>query len=160
MNLSEYQIVPLDKSHDKKAFDCGNKILNCYFHTQVSQDVKRRANACYVIVDKNNVVAGFYTLCSASIPYHELSDTLKKKLARYTHLPATLIGRLAIDVHHQGKSLGSVLLVNAIRQAQNSPIASSVIIVDAKDDNAIAFYRHFGFLSFQSVVDKLYYPLI
>lgn len=160
MNLSNYKIVPLNKTHDRKVFDCGNEILNRYFHTQVSQDIKRRANLCYVIIDEHNTVMGFYTLCSASIPYHELSDILKKKLARYTHLPAVLIGRLAVDVNHQGKSLGSVLLVNAIKQAQNSPIASSVVIVEAKDDTAIAFYRHFGFLSFQSVADKLYYPLL
>ncbi|WP_265596806.1 hypothetical protein [Moraxella caprae] len=32
-------------------------------------------------------------------------------------------------------------------------------LVEAKDGNAIAFYRHFGFLSFGSVSDKLYYPL-
>lgn len=159
MNLSNYKIVPLDKTHNRKAFDCGNEILNRYFYTQVSQDVKRRANSCYVVVDEYNAVAGFYTLCSASMPYDELGDVLKKKLARYTHLPAVLIGRLAIDVNHQGKSLGSALLANAIKQAQSSPIASSVVIVEAKDDTAIAFYRHFGFLSFQSVADKLYYPL-
>lgn len=160
MNLSNYKIIPLDKTHDRKAFDCGNEILNRYFYTQVSQDVKRRANSCYVLVNEHNVVAGFYTLCSASMPYHELGDVLKKKLARYTYLPAVLIGCLAIDINHQGKSLGSVLLANAIKQAQSSSIASSVVIVEAKDDTAIAFYRHFGFLSFESVADKLYYPLI
>lgn len=160
MKLSDYKIVPLDKTHDRKVFDCGNEVLNRYFYTQVSQDVKRRANSCYVLIDEHNGVAGFYTLCSASMPYHEFSDVLKKKLARYTHLPAVLIGRLAIDVNYQGKSLGSVLLVNAIKQAKSSSIASSVVIVDAKDDTAISFYRHFGFLSFQSVADKLYYPLI
>lgn len=159
MNLSAYQIVPLAKSHDRSAFDCGNDVLNRYFHTQVSQDVKRRANSCYVLIDENQSVVGFYTVCSASMPHQELSDIFKKKLARYTHLPATLIGRLAIDVRHQGKSLGAVLLADAVKKAQNSPIASSVIIVDAKDENAIRFYRHFGFLSFESVADKLYYPL-
>ncbi|MBE9578150.1 MULTISPECIES: GNAT family N-acetyltransferase [Moraxella] len=159
MNLSNYRIVLLDKSHDRKTFDCGNDILNHYFTHQASQDVKRRANSCYVVVDKNNQVAGFYTLCSASMPYHELNDTLKKKLARYRYLPAVLIERLAIDIRHKGQGLGSVLLANAIKQATQSPIASSVIIVEAKDDNAIAFYRHFGFLSFVSVSDKLYYPL-
>lgn len=159
MNLTDLQIIPLHKQYDRTAFDCGNDSLNRYFKIQVSQDVKRRVNSCFLVLDINDRIAGFYTLCSSSIPYSELSPILQKKLPRYTHLPATLIGRLAIDVHYQGKGLGAILLANAIRQATNSPIASSVIIVEAKDENAIAFYEHFGFLRFQSVADKLYYPL-
>lgn len=67
----DYRIVPLDKHHNRKNFDCGNAVLNRYFAEQVSQDVKRRANTCYVIIDNDEHIAGFYTLCSSSMSYGE-----------------------------------------------------------------------------------------
>lgn len=38
-------------------------------------------------------------------------------------------------------------------------VAAYALIVDAKDDSAVAFYLHFGFKPFSDVERSLYLPL-
>jgi ribosomal protein S18 acetylase RimI-like enzyme len=94
-------------------------------------------------------VAGFYTLSAAQISVTQLPDRFKKNLPRYPSVPAVRIGRLAIDIKFQGQGLGSTLLINAIYRSIRADIAAYAVIVVTKDDAAIAFYRHHGFLDFE-----------
>jgi len=49
-------------------------------------------------------VLGFYTLSNASLQAAELAATLVKKLPRYPVLPATRLGRLAVDAKERAGS--------------------------------------------------------
>ncbi|MGH8559388.1 MAG: GNAT family N-acetyltransferase, partial [Methylococcales bacterium] len=95
---------------------------------------------------ESHQLAGFFTLSAAQVSVNQLPDELKKKLPRYPTVPAVRIGRLAVDKKFQGQGLGSTLLINAIFRIQHSDIAAYAVIVDAKDDKAMEFYRHHGFL--------------
>src|SRR3546814_4103646 len=70
-------------------------------------------------------VLGFYTLSNTSIQAAELPGALVKKLPRYPVLPATLLGRLAVDAKGRGRGLGTELLVNALRRCLRSETARS-----------------------------------
>jgi ribosomal protein S18 acetylase RimI-like enzyme len=59
----------------------------------------------------------------------------------------------------QGQGLGSTLLINAIYRSIRVDIAVYAVIVDAKDDAAIAFYRHHGFLDLNAQERTLFVPL-
>jgi predicted N-acetyltransferase YhbS len=145
--LSElpFMIAPLAQ-HDRAGFSCGNTSLDHYFERQVSQDIRRRITACYVAVcNASNQVAGFYTLSAAQISVTQLPDRFKKNLSRYPSVSAVRTGRLAIDIKFQGQGLGSTLLINVIYRSIRADIAAYAVIGDAKDDGAIAFYRHHGF---------------
>ena len=61
-------------------------------------------------------------------------------------VPATLIGRLAIDQRYHGQGWGSFLLLDALYRCTTSEIASFAVIVDAIGDDARAFYLHHSFL--------------
>jgi len=63
-------------------------------------------------------------------------------------LPMMLIRRLAIDQHWQRRSLGSALLVDAVRRcvAASQIIGARGIIAHAIDDDAMSFYQRHGFL--------------
>lgn len=50
-------------------------------------------------------VMGYYTLSSASIIRTPLPEKLTRKLPRYKDLPATLLGRLAVDKKYQGQRI-------------------------------------------------------
>jgi GNAT superfamily N-acetyltransferase len=63
-------------------------------------------------------------------------------------VPATLLGRLAVDRHQQGKGYGRFLLADALYRAARSEIASFAMIVAAKDENACRFYERESFLPF------------
>lgn len=156
---AEFDIVPLAHSHHRLLFDSGVDVLNRYLLTQVTQDVRRRLTNCFVAVDEAACVVGYYTLSATSLPIHELADDESRKIPRYPLLPAGLIGRLAVDRRFQRQGLGSCLLVNAIARAGRADVAIYTMIVDAKNDAAVAFYRHHGFRPLLSRPMSLYIPI-
>jgi len=81
-------------------------------------------------------------------------------LPRYDAIPAALIGRLARDQKMRGEGIGDLLLADAIRRVIDASrsLAVFVIVVDAIDERAAAFYRDFGFEPFPSRPLRLFMP--
>lgn len=147
-------------NHNRTNFDCGVAPLNEYFLKHVRQDVGRRFTACFVALDTQlEVVAGYYTVASSSVSRLDLPKPTAKKLPRYPNVPVVRIGRLAVDLRYQGRKLGSLLLFDALKRTLNSEIATYAAVVDAKDDQAVAFYEHHGFLSLTNNRKTLFLPL-
>jgi len=148
-------------SHDRSAFCCGNDRIDKYFREIVTQDIKRRLATCFVAVEiKTGKLAGFYTLTSSGIPLIEIPDDLKKKLPRHLPVPVALIGWLGRHVDFKGLGLGEALLFDAIKAIATAPIGSHAIIVDAIDDDAIKFYRDYGFVSLAAAhANRMYIPV-
>ncbi len=101
-------------------------------------------------------ILGYYTISNLSIEARDLPAELVKRLPRYPVLPATLIGRLAVDQSQRGKGLGGLLLFDALRRSLATGIASLTVVVDAKDEHARAFYAHDGFRQLGSHGDRLF----
>jgi ribosomal protein S18 acetylase RimI-like enzyme len=154
-----FLITALDATHDRSRFSCGVPALDRYLREQVSQDIRRRVAACFVAVTDELHVAGYYTLATASVPLADLPDALRRRLPRYAAVPAIRMGRLAIDGAFKGQGLGGALLANALRRAIVAEIPAAVLIVDAKDDSAAAFYRHQGFIELGNAPLHLFLPL-
>ena len=145
--------------HDRSGFDCGVAPLDRYFRTQAGQDARKNMAAPFVLVLSDDTIAGYYTLSATSVRLAELPDALVRKLPRYPLVPATLLGRLAVDRRQQGKGYGRLLLADALYRAARSEIASFAVIVDAKDDNARRFYERESFLSLPDHPMKLFRPM-
>lgn len=161
-DLVSEPIVPLADSHDRRAFKCGAEPLDRYFHSQAGQDQRRRIAACFVLVDREQGrVAGYYTLSAFSVLGEDLPPALLKKLPRYDQIPATLLGRLAIDQIYRSRGLGSHLLVDALKRSlvHSRQVASWAVVVDAKDESAVAFYVRHGFIALPSARDRLFLPM-
>jgi GNAT superfamily N-acetyltransferase len=143
-------IAPLNEGHDRAGFACGVESLDRYLQTQAGQDSRRRANAVFVLAakDQPDRVLGFYTLCATALPPGEIPEAARKHLARYPLVSATLIGRLAVAKDRQGARLGAILLADALGRALASAetVGSSMVVVDALDDRAAAFYAAHGFI--------------
>ncbi len=156
-----FAIEALPATHDRVSFDCGVEALNRYLQQQAAQDIRRRISNCFVArpVGSTSLIAGYYTLAAASIPLLDLPDHLTKRLPRYPVIPAALIGRLAVDDEYRGRALGAALLFDAIERTMKADPAIFALLVDAKDDKAAAFYRHFGFASFVGWPTRLFLPL-
>jgi len=155
-----FRLEPLNDRRDRDAFTCGHEALDRYFRTQATQDIRRRIATCFVAVENaSDRIAGFYTLAAASIPTNDLPADIIKKLPRYPTLPAVRIGRLAVDVNFQGRGLGAGLLADALRRILVSPSAAFAMLVDAKDDNAVAFYERYGFRTLVGHARTLYLPI-
>lgn len=151
-------VAALGAAHDRTGFECGTPALDRYLRETVTQDVRRRVAACFVLLD-GDAVAGYYTLSAASIALGDLPHEVARKLPRYPAIPAVRMGRLAVDNRYKGRGLGAALLVNALRRSASSEIPAVALTVDAKDDGAAAFYRHFGFQSLSHDPMALFLPL-
>lgn len=152
-------IEPLG-AHDRSAFACGSDALDHYLRNQASQDVRRFVANCFIAVDAaTGDVAGYYTLAATSIPADDLPPEMRKRLPRYPVLPAALVGRLAVDRRFHGKGLGSTLLADAALRVLKGDVKALAVIVDAKNEDAVAFYRHQGFQPFLSRPNSLFLPL-
>jgi GNAT superfamily N-acetyltransferase len=90
-------------------------------------------------------VAAYYTIASASIPTPDLPSEITKRLPRYPTMPAVRIGRLAADRTYRGCGLGKALLADAALKAMAAAPACFALLVDAKHEQAVAFYQHHGF---------------
>lgn len=137
-------------------FESGIEPLDRYFQTQAGQDARKRMAAPFVLILEDGSVAGYYTLSSTAIRLPELPANVIRKLPRYPLIPATLLGRLAIDRRYQGRGYGRFLLADALYRAVRSEIASFAVIVDAKDESAKRFYERESFLPFADEPMKLF----
>jgi GNAT superfamily N-acetyltransferase len=145
-----FRLEPLGKQHDRAGFSCGVDSLDIYLKTQATQDMRRMANAVFVLVSlaEPAEIAGYFTLCAYGLAPGTIPEEVRKLLPRYPVVSATLLGRLAVSRGTQGKGVGSMLLAAALRKAHDNAaiIGSTMVVVDAIDGRAAAFYRAYGFL--------------
>lgn len=154
-----YRIEKLARQN-RKRFDCGVPELTTYLQQRASQDQKRRVSICYLLIEQAaNEIAGYYTLSAGSVDLSELPAAKAKKLPRYPTVPVARVGRLAVDVAQQGKGLGGVLLADAVARALAVDMGVYAVVVDAKDEQAAAFYEHHGFLPLEQTKRTLFLPL-
>jgi ribosomal protein S18 acetylase RimI-like enzyme len=154
-----FRVVPIEQTHDRSTFNSGSESLDSYFKERVTQDIRRRVTACFVVLSHDGRIAGYYTLASASVFLGDLPAKLVKKLPRYPSIPAVRMGCLAVDQAFKGQGLGGALLADALTRVIRSQIAAYALVVDAKDDKAADFYRHHGFLETASNPLTLFLPL-
>jgi predicted GNAT family N-acyltransferase len=150
------------KKHDRTLFNCGDNSLDEYIKTRASQELKKRVSTPFVLTDSpDRQVLGYYCISSYSIAMVEIEASTAKKLPRYPLLPAILLGRLAVDSGHQGKLYGQRLLLDALKRSCDisRQVATVAVVVDAKGDEAVNFYRRYGFTEFQTDPLKLYLPM-
>jgi GNAT superfamily N-acetyltransferase len=140
------RIEPLRAQHDRSGFVCGKDSLDQYFQRQVTQDARRHLATAFVMVMPDGAIGGFYTLSSTALRLRDLPEDIVGRLPRYPLVPATLIGRLAIDRRYHRQGWGSFLFLNALYRCSSSEVASFAVIVDALDDEARNFYVHHSFL--------------
>lgn len=159
MSTAPFLVAPLDAAHDRTGFHSGSDPLDRYLREQVTQDIRRRVAACFVALADQQRIAGYYTLASASLMLADLPASTARKLPRYPTVPAVRMGRLAVDQAFSGQGLGGALLADALDRATRSEIAAYALMVDAKDDQAAAFYDHHGFIALPDSPLTLFLPV-
>jgi GNAT superfamily N-acetyltransferase len=156
-------VEPLGNQHNRADFSCGSAGLDRYVKEQAGQDLRRGCAAPFVLVPERGgtSILGYYTLSSYGVDIGEFPANVGKKLPRYPLIPATLLGRLAVDRRYQGQGIGEFLLMDGLHRAlmQSAEIAAAAVVVDAIDAGAVKFYQHFGFVAFPSIAGRLFLPM-
>ena len=146
----DLRIVLLGEEHDRGGFTCGVEDLDRYLKTQAGQDVRRKANAVFILseVSEPTQVLGYYTLCAMAISQGDVPEAARKYVPRYPLVSGTRIGRLAVARKRQGQRLGAILVADALQRAFDSAgtVGSSMVVADALDETAAGFYAGHGFV--------------
>lgn len=138
-----------NKIHNRENFACSERVLDVYLKKQASQGLKRNLETCATLVNDKNEVKGYYTLSSSAVDKDSLPFEIACKFpASYNELPYVLLGRLAVDITVKGKGFGEILLMDAlVKCAQvSSKMGILGVVVDPINDNAIKFYKKYGFV--------------
>ena len=155
-----FAVAVLNEQHDRLGFSCGKEPLDRYLRQQAGQDMRRRVTICYVATDNETQrVAGYYTLSASSVLLTDVPPAFAKKLPRYPDVPAARVGRLAVEQSYRGRRLGAALLWDAMDRSARSEVAVHALLVDAKDDEASAFYAHHGFVALDAERRRMMLPV-
>lgn len=145
--------------HARDGFDCGVHALNDFLRKQAGQLQRRGYGKTYVALGEGSVdVVGYVTVSAGQVAGANLPESLK--LPRYP-APVVRIGRLAVDLRHQGQGLGQDLLAFALRIALefSDKVGIYAVLIEAKDGAAKAFYTRLGFLETADNSLSLFLPL-
>jgi ribosomal protein S18 acetylase RimI-like enzyme len=149
----------LSRDHDRTAFRSGVDVLDRYLREFALQDMRRRVTGCFVAVNDARAIVGFYTLAATSVAIEALPSGFSKRLPPYPLVPAVLMGRLAVATEYQRQRLGRALIIDAAIRTDRMRIGAFAMIVDAKDDRALAFYRDNSFTLLPGETRRLFAPL-
>jgi GNAT superfamily N-acetyltransferase len=148
--------------HDRAGFTCGVPELDAYLQRLATQHRRKGISNVYALVDTDapSIVLGYYTLSAAQVDATGLSEAERKKLPAYP-IPCFRLGRLACRSDRQGEGLGKLLVgcaVDRCLQARKQ-VAAYALLVDAKTEQARAFYVGYGFKGLADASMTLYLPL-
>lgn len=158
----EWRDDPLDRTHDRKAFDCGEPALNEYLQKYARQNHESGGAKTFVAVEAAapTWVLGYYTLSPASVDYTRTPAVVRRGLGRYK-VPVFRLGRLAVASSVQGRGLGAGLLLAAGRRclAVAAEVGGVALLIDAKSERAAQWYEGFGAVRLADAPLTLVLPL-
>jgi GNAT superfamily N-acetyltransferase len=127
-----------------QGFRCGSRELDEWLARYAL--VNQRAGMATVFVTTvGDAVVGYYALSTGGVEHAVAPHRVKRGVARHP-IPVVILTRLAVHENYQGRGLGSALLRDALRRvaAAADEIGIRALLVQAKDEEATAFYLDFG----------------
>jgi GNAT superfamily N-acetyltransferase len=142
---SALHIEKLDRKHVTERFTCGQPELDRFLVRHALQAQQAHSSQTYVAVRTGDAV-GYYTIVAGEVRHADAPPRVAKGMPRHP-IPLLVLARLAVHTEMQGKGIGAGLLLDALgRTLQVADVVGvRALAVHAKNDEAAAFYRHFGF---------------
>ncbi len=143
----EWDIRPLDRLHNVRAFDCGDEALNTYLRRFADRHARQGISRTYVAfpLQEPSRVIGYVSISTGSVaPDAAVSDQSLPHLP----IPVIHVGRLAVSTEYQNlRVFGPQLLaeVYALALELSEKIGCYAIDVIAKTDHVKRFYMREGF---------------
>lgn len=136
--------APIAPHHELDAFASGVAPLDEWLKRRARANHVAGASRTFVVCEGPRVI-GYYSLAAGSVLHETATGKVRRNMP--DPVPVALLGRLAVDGHHQGKGIGRALLRDAILRvlAAADRIGVRAILVHALSDDAKAFYERWGF---------------
>jgi GNAT superfamily N-acetyltransferase len=139
------RLEPLADAHDLDSFDCGDRGLSDWLEDH-GRHATRQGTRTYVLAEHaSNSVIGYFAVA----PFLVEREQTPRRIGRGapSRIPAILLAKLALDRRLHGEGLGAELLVHALTTILRAARAAGgrLVVVDAVDDRAAAFYEAHDF---------------
>ncbi len=155
------KIEPITRSHNRRNFDCGSLDLNQYLQNTARQQSEKGISRTFVLVETNSPgeILGFFTLTACEILVEKMPLRFAKKYPM--RASAAKLARLAVARSRQHQGLGTFMMLNAMERVLLIAEHMGIIgfFVDAKDEGAAGYYRHFGFIPLPDNPLELFLPI-
>lgn len=136
----------MTKTHELAAFRSAEPSLDQWLRDRALTNMAIGATRTYVIFPLGSRrVIGYYVLATGQIREREVLGAMRRSIPR--HMPAVILGRLAIDEAWRGRGLGRALLFDAVDKSLRAGrvVSARLMIAHAISADAEAFYWHHGF---------------
>jgi GNAT superfamily N-acetyltransferase len=152
----QFRLERLEERHDLGIFASGNDDLDGWLRRHAVAAQQMDSARTFVLVRSGRVV-GYFSLTMGSVLRADAPARLVRGLPAYP-VGMVLLARLAVDQREQGHGYGSRLLAEALRKAVTAgeAAAARLLVVDAIDDTAVAFYQRHGFVAVPEHPRRLY----
>lgn len=154
-------IETLSKAHNRNAFDCGNQALNHFLQKIARQHSEKGLSKTFVLIDAEQPtdIIAYMSLVVCEVLAEDIPHQWKNKYPK--RIPAAKLAKLAVAHHQQRKGYGEVLLIDAMQKTLNVSYKMGIagLFVDAKHEQAKAYYHRFGFISLPEQLDNLFLPI-
>lgn len=142
----------LTAQHDVSAFDSGVADLDTWLKRRALQNEASGASRTYVVSAGGRVV-GYYALATGAVAHHGATGKVRRNMP--DPIPVMVLARLAVDLQHQGRGLGSALLRDALLRTVNAASIAGIraVLLHAISEDAKRFYEKAGFVA--SPVDPM-----
>jgi GNAT superfamily N-acetyltransferase len=134
----------LSLAHRLAPFESGVGDLDRWLRNSARTAGAAGTAATYVLCQGDRVV-GYYALAMSAVVHAGAPSRLRRGMP--DPAPVVLLARLAVDRTQHGRGLGGHLLVDALRRCVRGgrEYGARAVVVDAMNEQAGDFYRHFGF---------------
>ncbi len=141
-----FRLEPLERTHVRAAFDCGESRVTDWLRSKALQSQNRHLSATKVLLNREGVIAGYYTLATGQVDFGDLPPDVARGLP-HRKLPVAILAWLGVSASHQRQGLGDLLLAQALRDCYEAgqTFAFIAIILDCVDEAAKAFYQRWNF---------------
>jgi ribosomal protein S18 acetylase RimI-like enzyme len=157
--VGRLRIEPLDrKKHDRAAFTCGQQSLDNYLkHTASRQQDENLTRVRVGCLDDTNRVICFHALNAHSLNITELDVEYRDRYKRYDSIPCAYLSMLGVHVDHQGHSIGSYMMYDAMRQVVGASghIGVHFLVLDALNEDSERLYLRLGFDKLASSPERM-----
>jgi GNAT superfamily N-acetyltransferase len=153
------RVERLSGGHDLAEFACGNDELDGRLRRHAVSAQQMNSARTFVLLRGDRVI-GYFSLTMGSVRRQDAPARLVRGLPRYP-VGMVLLARLAVDRTEHGNGFGGLLLADALRKAlaAGEAVAARLVVVDAVDDRAVAFYERHGFARAPEQERRLYRTL-
>ncbi|MCA9878973.1 MAG: GNAT family N-acetyltransferase [Thermomicrobiales bacterium] len=148
MSVPLWHEEAINKTHDRRRFDCGQPDLNTFLAQYARQAHQWGSAKTYCAVDDadGKTILGFYTISPGQIELHHVPLAARPGGGGHHALGGFRLGRLAVDLAYQQQGMGGQLIARAVSRCMRASreVGGTALLIDAKDEATARWYQRYG----------------